>query len=269
MKIINSAIIVFMFLIGIVLFPALPDSIPMHWNVFGQVDNYMPKNPAVFLLPILTTVMFIAFQIFPSFDPKKDKYRLFKHEWEIMQFGLVAFFAYLHFIILYLTLNPAVAMMPLMFVGLGVLFILMGNYMSKIRQNYFIGMKLPWTLASEDNWNKTHRFASWCFVGAGILTLAEAYFIWFAPVVIFGSIFLALALPIIYSFLLFKKAAHKMKYIYITLFAIIFIVGIIRLISGEDDWICERQPASAGGSGEARWVKHGQPSAPMPTGECK
>ncbi|MCJ7826280.1 SdpI family protein, partial [Patescibacteria group bacterium] len=206
MKIINSAIIVLMFIVGLVLFPMLPDTIPIHWNVFGQVDNYMPKNPAVWFIPILTLLMFVSFQIFPHFDPKKDKYKLFKQEWKIMQAGLVGFMAYLQFTILYITLHPSVPMMPMMFIGLGALFILMGNYMSKIRQNYFIGMKLPWTLANEDNWNKTHRFASWCFVGAGILTLAEAYFIWFAPVVIFGSIFLALALPIIYSFLLFKKA---------------------------------------------------------------
>ncbi|MCJ7740284.1 SdpI family protein, partial [Candidatus Microgenomates bacterium] len=174
MKKINILIISLMFLAGIVLLPQLPKVIPMHWNIMGEVDNYMPKNIAVWILPVLTAVMFAAFQIVPSFDPKKGKYRLFKKEWEIIQTVMIGFFAYLQFIIFYLSLNPEVPMMPFMFIGIGSLFILFGNYLSKIRQNYFLGIKVPWTLASEDNWNRTHRFASWCFVIAGIVTLIEA-----------------------------------------------------------------------------------------------
>jgi len=259
MKKINILIISLMFLASIVYLPQLPDVIPMHWNIMGEVDNYMPKNIAVWILPVLNAVMFAAFQIVPSFDPKKEKYRLFKKEWEIIQTVMIGFFAYLQFIIFYLSLNPEVPMMPFMFIGIGSLFILLGNYLSKIRQNYFLGIKLPWTLASEDNWNKTHRFASWCFVIAGIVTLIEACFIWYAPVVIFGSMFLALSLPVIYSFLLFKKAIHKMKYVYLAIVLVILSVMTIRLFSGEDDWMCQN----------GQWVKHGQPSSPMPQTECR
>ena len=168
-------------------------------------------------MPVMVVLFFVLFRIIPSLDPKKEKYRLFAREWEIIQTGFIGFFAYLHFIILYLSLHPEVPIMPLMFIGIGSLFILLGNYLSKIRQNYFIGIKVPWTLADEDNWNKTHRFASWCFVIAGIVTIAEAFFFWYAPVVILGGIFLASGLPIIYSFLLFKQSLHLMKYIYLAL----------------------------------------------------
>lgn len=268
MKIINVILILSTLIVGLILYPQFPAQMPMHWNALGQIDGYMPKNAALLFMPILMILMYTSFQIFPNFDPKKDKYKLFRPEWEIMQTGLIGFFTYVHFMILYLSLNPGVAMMPLMFIGLGVLFILMGNYMSKIRQNYFIGIKVPWTLASEDNWNKTHRFASWCFVTAGILTLIEAYFIWYAPFVIFGSIMLSTCLPMIYSFLLYKNAADKMKYVYAGILVIILGLAALRMFAGEDDWICVRTPA-ADGSVEARWVKHGAPSAPMPTTPCR
>lgn len=269
MKYVNIVLILSMILVSVILYPQLPAMIPTHWNIMGQIDGYMPKPIGVWLMPVLCIVMYVSFRIVPRFDPKKNKYKLFAREWEIMQVGLVGFFTYIHFVILYLTLHPAVSMMPLMFIGFGALFLLIGNYLSKIRQNYFIGIKIPWTLADEDNWNKTHRFASWCFVAAGIATLAEAYFIWYAPVVVFGSIFLVLVLPIIYSFLLYKKAVNKMRYVYIGIIAFALLLCAVRALSGEDDWICERSPASASSSGEARWVKHGQPSAPMPTRECR
>jgi len=259
MNIVTIILVALMFGSSVYLFPQLPAQIPMHWNALGQIDNYMPKNIAVWYLPVLTGLMVISFYFAPLLDPKKEKYKLFQHEWQIMQIGITGFMAYIHFMILYLTFHPEVAMMPLMFVGLGALFILIGNYMSKIRQNYFIGVKVPWTLSSEDNWNKTHRFASWCFVIAGIFTLAEAFFVWQAPVIIFGSIMLAAFLPMIYSFLLYKKRVHAMKFVYLGILGIIVILALVRGMSGEDEWMCR----------DGQWVQHGKPSSPMPIEACK
>ena len=228
MNIINFLLIAGMYALGGLFYSSLPNMMPMHWNYLGQIDSYMPKHIALWYMPTLTLVMALSFMILPFFDPKKEKYQLFAHEWGIMQMGIIGFMAYVHGMIIYLTLNPSVQMMPLMFIGLGALFILMGNYMSKIRQNYFIGVKTPWTLASEDNWNKTHRYASWSFVLAGIVCLAESYFIWYAHIIILGSILLAAFLPIMYSFLLYKKAAHTMKYIYAGIIVIALLsIGIM------------------------------------------
>lgn len=248
-----------MFAASLAALPILPANIPTHWNFVGQVDSWMPKTIGVWVFPLLVAVMYTMFQLLPKFDPKKDKYALFQPEWAIMQTGLIGFFAYIQLITFYIALHPEVAMLPLMFIGLGSLFILMGNYMSKIRQNYFIGIRLPWTLASEENWNKTHRFASWCFVMAGIVTLIEAYVIWYAPVVIFGSIMLAVILPAIYSFLLFKKQESKMKLVYLSMAVLIAGIFLIRLASGEDDWICQ--------NGE--WVQHGHPNTAQPSEPCQ
>lgn len=205
MRIIALAAVSIMSALNFVLVPLLPAQIPMHWNINGVVDRYMAKEYAVWILPGICLILLILFKVLPYFDPKKDKYHLFKREWEILQTGFVLFFTYLQFVTLYIAMNPGVPMVPLMFMGMGSLFILIGNYLSKIRQNYFIGIKLPWTLASEDNWNKTHRFASWCFVLIGIIMLAEAYFQWNSGPVVFAAIGLGVLAPSLYSYLLFKK----------------------------------------------------------------
>ena len=258
MKKVNLFIIGLMILVSVVALPILPAQIPMHWNIVGEIDGWMPKQQAVWFFPLIVGAMWLMFQFLPKFDPKREKYVLFQPEWNMMQAALIGFFAYLQLITFYIALNPSVEMLPLMFIGLGALFILIGNYMSKIRQNYFIGVRLPWTLASEENWNKTHRYASWCFVIAGILTLVEAYAIWYAPVVILGSIFLSVILPTIYSFLLFKNQASRMNIIYVSLAVLVVLIMALRLVSGEDNWICQN----------GQWVAHGHPDMEQPTKPC-
>jgi uncharacterized membrane protein len=240
-------------------YPLLPPSMPMHWNIQGKVDDWWPKEQAIWFMPALVSAMYVLFRILPSFDPNKKKYHLFRNEWEIMQLGLLSFFTYLHLIILYATLNPKTNIMPFMFIGFGSLFILLGNYLSKIRQNYFIGIKTPWTLADENNWNKTHRYASWCFVLVGIVTLVEAVFIWNAAPVIFGGIMFASFLPMLYSFLLFKGKAHYMKYVHIGIAVIVVVLFGIRFLSGEDDWICRK----------GKWIPHGKPTSAAPNKPCR
>lgn len=258
MKKVNFLLVSLMILAGYIYLPRLPESVPMHWNIRGQIDNYMPKGIAVWIMPFLGAMALAGFHLLPLLDPKKDKYKLFKDEWAIIQTGLIGFFAYMQFLTFYITLNPKTEMMPLMFIGLGTLFVILGNYMSKIRQNYFIGVRTPWTLASEENWNKTHRFASWSFVIAGVITLVEAYFKWFGPFIIFANLILASILPVAYSFLLFKKSGGKMKYVLMIIAGVILLIFSIRFFSGEDVWTCEK----------GKWVKHGAPSTQMPKEKC-
>lgn len=258
MSLFNTIVIALMWLAGYLLFPYLPEMIPTHWNVLGQVDATAPKSLGVWMLPAITLAMAILFKFTPRLDPKKEKYEEFALEWKIIQAALISFFAYIYGATLYIALNPAVSMMPLMFAGLGTLFIVLGNYLSKIRQNFFIGVKVPWTLASVDNWNKTHRYASWTFVIAGIVTLLEAKFLWYAPIIVFSGIMLAAFLPILYSFLLFKKQVKLIKYLYLALVLVALSVAALRFSTPEDTWLCSK----------GVWVEHGHPSSPKPTQEC-
>ena len=100
-------------------------------------------------------------------------------------------------------LNIPVAIHSIVYILIGMLFILLGNYMHKIKQNYTIGIRVPWTLNSEQNWNQTHRFASWVFILAGMICLIDTFFDSLAVMII--SLLIASFLPILYSFILYKK----------------------------------------------------------------
>jgi len=258
MLIFQIILIVIQFAASFYFYPTLPESMPTHWNVYGNIDSYMPKQYAVWMFPLLGLLMLILFKIVPSFDPNKKKYQHFVTEWQILQTIFIAFFTYMQGITFYVAHNPSLIIMRPMFIGLGILFILLGNYLSKIRQNYFIGIKVPWTLASEDNWNKTHRFASWTFVIAGIIVFIEAFFIWEATPIVFGSLMLGSFLPVLFSYLLFKKKEHLMKRIILGIIIALVLLAGMRTISGEDDWICK----------DGKWVMHGKPSSIRPTTNC-
>jgi len=180
--------------------------IPMHWNYQGQIDSYWPKSTAVLFFPALTSLLFILFRLIPIFDPKRNNYVLFKKEWEGIQIVIIGFMVFLHLLTFYLSFNPEVSIVPGIFYGMGILFILIGRYLPKIKQNYFVGIKLPWTLSSTDNWNKTHKFGGWCFIISGVIIFLEAFLLWNQVIVILSSIFFSVLAPMAYSFILYKKS---------------------------------------------------------------
>ena len=259
MKYFSIVLIALAFVFTALVFQSLPSQMPMHWNLVGEVDSYMTKNFAAWLMPCLAIFLYLSFHFAPKFDPKKEKYTLFSHEWDIIKTGIIAFLLYVHGIIIYASLNGDTNIMSPLFVGLGSLFILIGNYLSKVRQNYFIGIRTPWSLESEENWNKTHRYASWTFVFAGLIVLIEAFVLWYAPIIIFGSIMFAALLPVLYSYLFYTKRTHLMKYLYIGVILLGIVVSMIRFSTPEDSWICDN----------SKWVKHGQPTSAMPKTICK
>ena len=205
MKKFSLLLLTSMFLGSILLYSTLPAQMPMHWNIHGQIDSYMKKDIAVSLLPLLTAGMFILFKAIPRLDPKKNKYKLFKKEWEIIQVTLISFFTYLHFMIFLVSIRPEISFVPLLFFGIGILFIIIGNYLPTIKQNYFVGIKIPWTLSSAENWDRTHRFGGKCFIVSGVIILFEAFSPWNAPIIIFASLFLSVVFPVIYSYIIFSS----------------------------------------------------------------
>jgi uncharacterized membrane protein len=194
-----------MYLVGFLLLPQLPDIVPTHWNATGVADGFSSKNVAVILTPSIALGLLILFAFLPKIDPKKEKYELFAKSWEILQVVMVLFFAYIHGVSLYAALNPDISMNSWVLSGMGVLFIILGNYMGKIKQNFFIGIKTPWTLSNEEVWNKTHRLGGWCFVIAGFMFLLEALFHVASTPIFIAAISISAILPILYSYILYKK----------------------------------------------------------------
>ena len=199
------SVVLLMIIVGIVLYDALPEQIPAHWNTAGEVDSYMDKMHAVLLFPGITLLMVVLFPLLSSIDPRKKNYKSFLRPWHIVQMAIVAFFAYLYFVILYLAFHPQASIEMFVFVGIGVLFIIIGNYLGKMRQNYFVGIKTPWTLNNEKVWNKTQRVGGWAFLIAGLIILINGFVQWQLVASMVFAIVLAVLLPIVYSYYAYRR----------------------------------------------------------------
>lgn len=91
---------------------------------------------------------------------------------------------------------------------IGVLFVIVGNYLPKCRQNFTVGIKLPWTLDDEDNWNRTHRLAGMLWVAAGLLVMISSL-LPYAGIILFASLMTAAIVPCVYSFCLYVKKGNR------------------------------------------------------------
>lgn len=194
-----------MLIIGLLLWDKLPDMMPSHWNINGEVDSYLPKGTWIFIFPGITLLLVLMFPFFSRIDPKKEKYELFRRPWLILQMVFVGFFAYLYFVTLYIALNPDVPVVGFVFGGIGVMFILIGNYLGKVRQNWFLGIRTPWTLDNEEVWNKTQRLGGWLFLIAGLAIFADAFIQWQLAWVMGITTGIAVVVPIVYSYFIHRK----------------------------------------------------------------
>jgi uncharacterized membrane protein len=196
-----------MFIAGFIILKDLPDQVPVHWSFAGEPDNWMEKNTGTFLLPLITLGMVILFPILQKIDPKRKNYEKFRGPWEVIQISIVSMFAYFYAVTMYMTLNPQQSntMGQFMFFGVGLLFVILGNLMGKVRHNYFVGLRTPWTLADPQVWQKSHRFTGWIFVIAGLAFIVESIIFIQIPYIFFSIIVLTVVIPIVYSYLISPK----------------------------------------------------------------
>lgn len=205
--ILRLVIVIVMFIGTILLYPQLPDVIPIHWNFHGQPDDWGAKTWAAWLIPGISLLMIILFPILAKIDPRHKNYKKFSGAWEVIQTVIIAFFGFIFFVQYYMTLYPENQnlMEPIMLSAVGIMFIVLGNYMGKIRQNYFVGIKTPWTLHDPEVWQKTHRLGGWVFVIAGIVFLFEAWTGLFIGPVFFITVAGVVLIPVVYSYVISKK----------------------------------------------------------------
>lgn len=186
----------------------LPDRVPMHWNIAGEADGFGNKTQGLWTIPIMSIGILLLFWVLPMLDPKKDKYKQFQESWEELQTYFMIFMVYTYTIALY----AAVAKIDVgawVMGGIGLLFVLLGNLLGKIRQNYFVGIKVPWTLNNEEVWNKTHRVGGWCFVIAGIMMIINAWAQFMIGWVFGVAMGICLVVPIVYSYVIYKRIVGK------------------------------------------------------------
>ncbi|MFH4967036.1 SdpI family protein [Gaetbulibacter sp. M240] len=185
---------------------SLPETVPLHWNFKGEIDNWGDKSSLIFITCLMTLFMYGLLSVIPLIDPKK-KLQYMGQKYYNLKFFLLLFMAALAMFIIYSAKEQAIHNPNLLFIVLGLLFVVFGNYMKTIKANYFIGIRTPWTLESEAVWKKTHTLGGklW-FVGGLAIVVCCLIFNKDISSRIFLTIVITISvIPILYSYFLYRK----------------------------------------------------------------
>ena len=198
---ITSLIILLPVLVGLLLWHQLPEQIPVHFNSEGVADSYQSKLWGVVFVYLLVFACHWFAAIVTSVDPRRRNisskiYRLVLWICPVISIfmGIVIYGTALKW--------PWVNVNVMANLVVGVIFVFTGNYLPKCRQYYTIGIKLPWTLSDEENWDKTHRFAGFVWIACGAAAIVGG---WIKPVVAIVALVAMILLPVVYSGILKHK----------------------------------------------------------------
>lgn len=200
--ILTSLVCLLPMLIGAAVYQKLPETMATHWGVNGTPDGYSSRAFAVFGLPGVVLGLNLLLHFGLGTDPKRQNMNPVLRGiclWtpaavSVLAGGLTIAWG----------LGHELKIERIMPIFIGLLFIVIGNYMPKTKQNYTLGIRVPWTLASEENWNRTHRFAGFLYVSAGAAFIVFSFIGW--SLAAFLAVIAAAGLsPIAYSYLLYRK----------------------------------------------------------------
>lgn len=186
-------------------YPPLPDVLPSHWNVAGQVDGYMSRFWALFLMPFISVGMFLSFLLIPKIDPKRANIAKFREYFDNFIVLIITFLFYLYLLTLAWDLNFRFDMIQFLSPGFAILFYYAGVLIEHSKQNWFIGIRTPWTLSSEKVWLKTHWLGGKLFKICGVLSLFGIIFPTIAIIFVLVPILATTVGVFAYSYFLYQK----------------------------------------------------------------
>lgn len=189
---------------------AVPDRVPVHWNIEGRVDNYAHKSVVLYWYPLIAISAYLLILVVPVIDPKQ-RMTIDQKPLPALRLLLPLFLTGLYATMIMPAFKPGWNQNFMILLLVTLLLLVLGNYMRTLRPNYFIGIRTPWTLEDPEIWRKTHQLGSKLWIGGPLLLLIAAFFI---PVEVYSRAFfvvvVAMALvPLVYSFLLFRRNKER------------------------------------------------------------
>lgn len=203
-QIVSTIMLVIPFIMIAVLWSEIPDTIPIHWNIHGEVDRW-GSRAFIFLLPLINIGVYLLFMAIPHIDPKK-RIEEFGNLYNLLRFIVVSLMFGLFVIILMATLGYIDSanwiIYPIFF-----MILILGNIMGKVKPNYFIGVRTPWTLENEEVWRKTHRLTGYLWVFSSLVALLISFILprehWLY--LILPYCLLIAIVPIAYSYIVYAR----------------------------------------------------------------
>ncbi len=161
-------------LLAAILYPSLPEQIPTNWNMDGTV-TYSSRY-TLFATAGMGLLFAVLFDILPKIDPRRRNYEKFGGFYDMFCVLMQIFMLFTNGIIITESLRPGTLSVPMaVMLGIGVLFVITGNFMPKVKSNFYMGIRTPWTLSSDEVWRRTHRLGGRCFFLAGLIFIICAF----------------------------------------------------------------------------------------------
>jgi len=205
-RFVAAFVVVACFVLASFSYGSLPAKIATHWGMRGDVDGYAEKTAfTVFLLPAIIAVLVVLLCVLPSLDPLKDNYRVFQKDYDVFILVFTVFLALMFAHTILWNVGYRINPMPVISVGFAALLFFTGRLLSKVKRNWFVGIRTPWTLSSDRVWDETHRVGGRLFTVSALFSLAGAVFWNYAIYLIVVPVILSAAYAVAYSYYLFRK----------------------------------------------------------------
>lgn len=192
-----------------VLWPKLPERIPIHWNLQGEVNGWSSRGFGALFLPILNLVCYLLATYLPVLDPRMRRASGMtpgnRLALEVVRLTLVAFIAFAFAVQMLTTFQPGLDGGVLIVNGLLVFLLLMGNYFGNLKPNRFVGIRTPWTLKSDETWRATHRLGGRLMVYGSLAMFCAQFFVPNITPVVIGGVILLAAWAMLYSWRYFRR----------------------------------------------------------------
>jgi len=193
---------------SLAVYSSLPDVVPTHWNIRGEVDGWGPKSIAASLLPAIMIPLLGLFRILPWLSPKQFELDSFRNTYGWIILLVMGLFFYIHVLSLLPGLGYAVRIDQALLGGMMLFFIFLGNLLGKVQRNFFVGIRTPWTLANDRVWADTHRVGAWAFVATGVIGLL-AVIAGASPLVPIVLIIVSSLSTVVYSLVRYKQLERR------------------------------------------------------------
>ncbi|MGQ3480725.1 SdpI family protein [Paenibacillus sp. TY11] len=190
---------------ALLLYDRLPNVLASHFSFDNTADRYMSKNSSILMLVLLGLVPLVV-RLARYMDPNRANFEKFAKAYEVTRIGTSLILAIAGWGMLLYNLNIRLQMNTIICGGIGLMLLVLGNYMTQVQPNYTFGIRTPWTLSNPEVWRKTHRFGGPMMMLGGASGLVAAWVGGVAGTVIFlTGLGISVVTPILYSFLLHRK----------------------------------------------------------------
>ena len=194
----------------IAVYPRLPEQVPTHWSISGEVNGWSSRLFGAWMMPLIMAVVWLFMRAIPHIDPRKANYEKFSGMYDALVILILTFMLLMHVVILLSATGTVIRMNRVVMPAVGIFIAIMGVLLPRAHPNWFVGFRTPWTLTSDLSWERTHKVGGALFIALGVLIVASTFIapgraIWVLVVAALGVV----AFLFIYSYQVWKQDPSK------------------------------------------------------------